>query len=84
MMTEEASAPAVSKATRNERRKLLATFFNNLAVGFVLAAFLQPALALVQQTRAVQPAEWLGSVLLAAVSVVCILVARVMVGGLED
>lgn len=43
---------AVSKAGRNERRKLLATFVNNLAVASALAAIVQPAIAILREGRA--------------------------------
>jgi len=35
-----APKPPLSKAARNERRKLQATLLNNLAVAFLLSAFL--------------------------------------------
>lgn len=40
-----------SKAGRNEARKLLGNALNNIGVTLVLAALLQPAIAIVQQDR---------------------------------
>jgi hypothetical protein len=41
-MTFRPDLAGLSKATRNERRKLRSTFLNNIAVGFVLAGFATP------------------------------------------
>jgi len=81
------SAPAEprgTKAGRNEQRKIAATFLNNVAVGFFLAALLQPTLALMQQSRAVTLAEWVGSATLMVASFLLSLGARYVAGLLED
>lgn len=44
-------SPFGSKAGRNERRKLAAALFNNLAAASLVAAILQPALALLRLER---------------------------------
>jgi hypothetical protein len=49
----------LGKAARNERRKLRATFFNNLAVGVSLGGLFIPYLALFQRLDEV--AFWLAS-----------------------
>jgi len=73
-----------SKAGRNEKRKLLATFINNLAAAFTLAGVLQPALALVQHQRTVTSAELTGSAAFLLVALVFLISARYIVSGLED
>jgi uncharacterized membrane protein len=51
----------MTKAADNERHKLRAAFFNNMAVGMVLAGILLPYLALVSKANEMN--EWLGHVI---------------------
>ena len=83
-MTLPAPERPGSKAGRNEQRKLAATFLNNVAVGCLLAAFLQPALAYMQASREVTLAERLGSAILLMVSLGLFLAGRSLAGRLED
>jgi hypothetical protein len=73
-----------TKAGRNEQRKITATLLNNLAVGCFLAAFLQPALAVIQAARAVTLADGAGSLILTAIGGVLFVTARTFAGRLED
>lgn len=73
-----------SKAARNEQRKLLATFLNNIAVALFLAAFLQPVLAVVQGQRLVAVAELLASSILISIGSVLLIAVQVVASWLED
>ena len=67
-MTASEDGRRGSKSGRNEGRKLAATALNNTGVAFVLAAFLQPALAYLQQRRGVDLEVVLAPVMFLAIS----------------
>lgn len=73
-----------SKSARNEQKKLLGTFFNNISVALFLAAGLQPVMAIAQGQRSVEVAELLLSAILIAVGALLLVVAQVMVSWIED
>lgn len=73
-----------SKSGRNEGRKLAATALNNTGVAFVLAAFLQPALAYLQQRRGVDFEVALASAIFLLVGAACVVAAQLVVRRLED
>ncbi len=50
-MTMRRARRVVSKAARNEQRKLLANVLNNTTVAALLAGYLQPVLAFVRNGR---------------------------------
>jgi predicted transporter len=74
----------VSKAGRNESRKLAANALNNIGVAFVLAALLQPALAFVQQDRPPGLATAAASLIFMIVALVFFARGRGLVRQLED
>ena len=80
----DSRAPPGTKAGRNEQRKLRATLLNNIAVGFFLAAVLQPGLALIQQSRPVTLAEAGGSLILFMAAAAFATAGRWVAGRLED
>lgn len=83
-MTSEPDEPRGTKAGRNEQRKIAATFRNNAAVALVLAAFLQPALAVMQGARTITLVEGLGSLILVSAAFVLYRSAKRSAGLLED
>jgi hypothetical protein len=54
------AAKQVSKTAENEAIKLKATFYNNVAVGLMLAGVLIPYLSILQSTPEIE--QWLNSV----------------------
>ena len=68
----------------NEGRKLAATFSNNVGVAFFLAAFLQPALAFVQQYRALDLVIVMASTTVFVVAAAGFVGSQVIVRRLED
>lgn len=73
-----------SKAGRNEGRKLAATFFNNAALAFLLAAVLQPLLALMRDRQSVTSSVAVTIFLLMAIALTFLGVAQMIARRLED
>lgn len=73
-----------SKAGRNKGRELVATFLNNVAVGFFLAAVLQPLLAVMRDGRPIDMAAIVSTFLLGFVSAMCVWIAQAIARRLED
>lgn len=81
---EDESDSTTGKVGRNEARKLLATWLNNVSVGFVLAGSLQPLLGLVQRQRSISLAESGLSAILFGIAVVAFFGAQRIAKRLED
>jgi hypothetical protein len=79
----ESSAP-LSKSARNERIKLRATLLNNLAVAFILASVLQPALAIVREGVQLRPLDGLASLLFGLLGYIFHRAGRDLLRGLHD
>ena len=74
----------VSKAGRNERRKLLAAVFNNAAIASLLAGYLQPTLASFRTGHAFERGDSLAALVFSAVGFILHMSARAAVSHLED
>jgi len=83
-VSEGEGEPGVSKATRNERIKLRATLFNNLAVAFLLAALLQPALAILRIDAVLRALDALSSLAFGLVGYIFHAIGQHLLGGLSD
>ncbi len=76
------SAP--NKAARNEARKLVATLLNNVALAFLLAALLQPALAFLQQQRPVDLVVVGASLIFLLISFGAFVASQAVISGVEE
>lgn len=74
----------LSKSARNERIKLRATLLNNLAVAFILASVLQPALAIVREGAHLRPLDGLASLLFGVFGYIFHRAGRDLLRGLND
>lgn len=74
----------MSKATRNERRKLLATLLNNLSVAFLLAGLLQSALGFLREGAPLRPGDALAILVFFVVGAMLHVLAQRVLGGLGD
>ncbi len=73
-----------SKAGRNEARKLIATFINNVGVGFMLAAFVQPALAYLRDNEPIRVSSMIVAFLFAVIGIILGTLAQRIARRLED
>ena len=73
-----------SKAGRNEGRKLAATFVNNAALAFFLAAILQPLIAYFRDRQPLTENIWLSTFLLALGAAILAFTAQAIARRLED
>ena len=74
----------VSKAGRNEQRKLLAAVFNNAAIAALLAGFLQPTLASLRSGHAFERKDLLATLVFSGVGFILHMAARAAASRLED
>ena len=73
-----------NKTSRNEGRKLMATFLNNVGVGWALAALLQPTLSVLREGRGFGLADALSAFLFGVIAIMFVVAAQVVVARLEE
>lgn len=73
-----------SKAGRNEGRKLLAAFLNNIAAAMFLAGFLQPALGTLRQHQPFRTSDAVTSLALFASWLIFFAASQSVAHRLED
>lgn len=81
---DDINARPLGKGSRNEGRKLLATWLNGVSIACFLAASLQPLLGVVQQPREFRLVELLLSLILFVASAGLHAGAQVIIRRLED
>lgn len=88
MTTPDGPSPAQpvadGKAGRNESRKLLGTFLNNLGLAFFVGAVIQPILAIANRSLEINPVNVAVTVTFSALGLICLGVAHRVVRRLED
>jgi hypothetical protein len=75
-----------NKLVRNEKRKLTAGFLNTLASGSIFAAFVGPAIGAGEGASHLPPlGRWaFGASIWCATGILCHLIARALINGLEE